>query len=121
MAKYFMDTYAIIEIIKGNPNYEKFLDCELYTNILNLYELYYNLILDFNQETAKKYFYQFRDNVIEIKDEHIFSASLVKLEHRKRRISYADALGYTMALNNGMMFLTGDKEFKEFKGVMFVK
>jgi hypothetical protein len=27
--KFFADTYAIIEIIKGNPNYKKYIHCNL--------------------------------------------------------------------------------------------
>jgi uncharacterized protein len=120
MAKYFLDTYAIIEIVKGNEDYVKFLNSEFYTNLLNLYELYYNLIRDFDEETAKKYFYQFRNIVVDIEDGYVFGASLFKLEHKKAKVSYADALGYVMALENGMKFLTGDKEFRDFENVEFV-
>ena len=48
MTGYFMDTYALIEITKGNKNYEKFIDMPLSTSVLNLYELYYILLRDFN-------------------------------------------------------------------------
>ncbi len=119
--RYFLDTYSIVEIVKGNLNYKKFLDEELFTNLLNLYELYYNLLRDYNEEIAQKYFFQFKDKVIDIEDDYIFCASLIKLEHKKKKISYADALGYAMALENGMRFLTGDIAFKNLEDVEFVK
>ena len=87
MTKYFLDTYAIVEIIKGNKNYEKFLDGEFFTSLLNLYELYYVMLRDYGQEAAKKYFFQFKDYIIRITDDYIFEASIFKLKHKKQRIS----------------------------------
>ena len=119
--KYFLDTYAIIEIIKGNEHYKKFTDEELFTNILNLYELYYNLVRDQNEVIAKRYFYQFKELLIPFTDEHLFKASQIKFKYKKRKISYADALGYGIALSHNMRFLTGDKAFKDIENVEFVK
>lgn len=121
MARYFLDTYAIVEIIKGNLNYKKFLEGDLFTNLLNLYELYYNLLKDYDKEVAEKYFYQFKNNLIDIGDEYIFDAASIKLKYKKRRLSCADVLGYAMSLKNGMKFLTGDREFEDFEGVEFAK
>ncbi len=121
MNNYFLDTYALIEIIKGNKNYQKFLDSELFTSIFNLYELYFSLLRDYNQQTAKKFFEQFRSKILQIRDEYIFEASKFKLQNRKQKLSYADCLGYIIALKYNMKFLTGDKEFEDKKNVEFVK
>ena len=121
MNSYFLDTYALIEIVKGNKNYQRFLDSELFTSIFNLYELYYALLRDYNKQTAKKFFEQFRNNVLEIRDEYIFEASKFKLQNRKQKLSYTDCLGYVITLTYNMKFLTGDKEFKDKKSVEFVK
>lgn len=121
MTNYFLDTYALIEIIKGNKNYQKFLEYELFTSIFNLYELYFSLLRDYNQQTAKKFFEQFKSRVLQIKDEYIFEASKFKLQNRKQKLSYADCLGYTIALSYNMKFLTGDGEFKDKKNVEFIK
>ena len=40
---YFFDTYAIFEIIEGNPKYNLFNDAELFTTIFNLTELNWGL------------------------------------------------------------------------------
>lgn len=119
--KYFLDTYAIVEIIRGNPNYKKLIDSEFFTSIFNLYELFYILLRDYGEETAGKYYYQFYEFVIDLKDEYIFHASKFKLENKKLSISYTDALGYIIAQENSMKFLTGDKEFKTMSNVEFVK
>jgi len=121
MTKYYLDTYAIIEIIKGKESYKKFSNLQLYTSVFNLYELYYSLLRDYNEEIAKKYFLQFKNNVVLIRDEHIFAASSFKLKYLRRSLSYADCLGYIIALKNDMKFLTGDKEFENLENVEFVK
>ena len=119
--KYFLDTYAIVEIIKGNANYKYILTSEFSTSIFNLYELFYILLRDYNEEIAKKYYFQFHELIIEINDEYIFDASKFKLENKKLILSYTDALGYILALKNGMKFLTGDEDFKNFNNIEFVK
>jgi len=119
--RYFLDTYAMVEIINGNKNYFKYLNDELFTSIINLYELYYNLLKEKGKEIAKSYFMQYKDFIVKYTDEDIFEASEFKLKNRKNNISYADALGYSISLSNNMIFLTGDKEFKGLHNVEFVK
>lgn len=117
--RYFLDTYAIIEIVKGNANYKKYLEAESFTSLLNLYELYYYLLRDMGEKKAKELFFQFRNLVIPIKDEYIFLASAFKRKHKD--VSYADALGYVMATQNKAKFLTGDSAFQNISQVQFVK
>ncbi len=119
--KFFCDTYALVEIIKGNKAYTPFLNQELYTCVFNLYELFYNLLREYNEEVAKRYFYEFASLAIEVDDEHIFAAGRYKLEMTKKNISYTDALGYAIAEKEGLKFLTGDKEFQHLSNVQFVK
>ena len=119
--RYFADTYALIEIIKGNKNFKRYVREEIFTSILNLFELYYIILRDFNEELAKKYFFQFKKNLIRFTDEDLFSASSFKLKNVKKRVSYVDSLGYVISLENKMKFLTGDKEFYSVNNVEFVK
>ena len=118
---YFLDSYALIEIAKGNLNYKKYLDFELFTSIFNLYEFYFALLRDFDEQVAKKFFEQFKDRILDIGDECIFKASQFKLDNAKKKFSYADCLGYAIALLHGIKFLTGDKEFEKLENVEFVK
>lgn len=111
----------MLEMVKGNASYKKYLDEELFTTILNLYEFYYNVLKEYDDKVAMEMFYRFYGFVMGIADEEIFLASSYKLEQRKRRISYVDALGYVIAKNHNMRFLTGDKEFKGMADVEFVK
>ncbi len=117
--KFFLDTFAIMEIIKGNAKYEKYLDSELFTSLLNLYEMYYNL-LKVADEKAKDKFFQFKQFLVPMKDEHIFLASKFRIGNIRLNLSYVDALGYTIAKEDGMKFLTGDKAFRKIDNVEFV-
>src|SRR3989338_10567700 len=103
--KFFLDTYAMVEVVKGNKNYARYLDKEVSTNMLNLYELYFVLLRNFGAETAKKHFQNFKKFRMEVEDSCIFLASQFKLA--KKDVSFADALGYIMAKENWMKFLTG--------------
>ncbi len=40
---------------------------------------------------------------------------------KKNALSYADAIGYVCALENNLVFVTGDDAFKGLKGVKFLK
>ena len=119
--RFFLDTYAMIEIVRGNKDYDKYLSYELITSIVHLYEFYYDLIKTYTAEEAKQFYFKFMMYIIPVRNENIFEAAQFKWLHHKRGISYADALGYTIATQEHMKFLTGDKEFKDMENVEFVK
>ena len=118
---YYADTYALIEILKGNPNYKNYTD--LITSEFNLLELAYALVRDYNEETALNILKEVRKSVPIVKpdDEDYIEAAKTRLTLRKRNISLIDALGYTIAKNLGIKFLTGDKQFKDLENVEYVK
>lgn len=119
--KYFLDTYAMVEIVKGNTHYTKYLTQQLHTSLFHLYELFYQLLRDHDAPTAREFFTQFSDVLLPISDSHIFAAAEFKLAHAKAKLSYADALGYAMADQEGMRFLTGDQAFQHITNVEYVK
>ena len=121
MTDYYLDTYAIIEIIKGNENYKRFYKSKFFTSIYNLYELYYYLLRIHGKEIAKKYFFRFKKILINFNDNNIFLASEFKYNYSKRRVSYTDCLGYIISKDLNIKFLTGDKEFKDLENVEFVR
>ncbi|WP_324735518.1 PIN domain-containing protein [Thermococcus sp. SY098] len=125
MAKYFADTYALIEILKGNPNYRKYSAEELYTTEFNLLELSYALVRDFGYEKAEEVLKIVRSavNVVSPSLCHYVLASDMRIREKKKgkKLSLVDCLGYVVAKSLGMKFLTGDREFKEMENVEFVK
>jgi len=120
---YFFDTYALIEIIKGNPGYKEYKKEEIITTRLNLMELYYSLLRLFNEQTADNYFNFFLPSCVPVENIIITTAMKFRLEQRKKRnlISYIDCIGYFVALQNNVRLLTGEKHFLELKNVEFVR
>jgi len=117
--KYFFDTYAIVSLVKNNPDYIRYSEEIVITTLFNLVELYYIVLKDFNEEKAKIIYNKFKDCIYEVKDDIIFEAMKLKLKNKS--LSYVDAIGYIFAIKNNLRFLTGDKEFKDMPHVEFVK
>ncbi|MBU1120506.1 MAG: PIN domain-containing protein [archaeon] len=119
---FFFDTYAFYEIIRGNPDYKPFLKgIGVITTKLNLMELYYGLFLGHGIEAAEKYFQKFSNFCAEITDENIKKAMQFKSKNKEKNLSYIDCIGYIIAGERRVPFLTGDKQFKALENVEFVQ
>lgn len=116
---YFFDTYAFFEIIEGNPNYEKYVDCKIITTVFNLAELNYNLKKQMTKEMADKYVQDYFAFAVPINLKDIENATDLKMKNKS--LSIPDVIGYIVAKRHGVKFLTGDEEFKDFENVKFVK
>ena len=120
MVYYFFDSYAIIELLEGNFLYAIFKEEKVTITIFNLAEIYWHFLLK-DEDIAEEIYNKFRDSVVEINDETLKEAIKFRKEHKKKDLSYADAIGYIYAKRHNMKFLTGDKEFKDLENVEFVK
>ena len=118
---YYFDTYALIEIIAGSSSYEKYRYVIIVTSRLNLMEVFYSLLHTHSLKEAKRYFNMFFPACIPVSNTTLQTAALFKFKNRKRRLSYFDCIGYQIALELDIKFLTGDKEFKDFGNVEYVK
>ena len=117
---FFLDTYALIEISKANPAYEKYRRVLAVTLIYNLAELYYFCLREFTQEYADKTHDAFYEIVKNFPSNLVKDAMLFRYKHKKQKFSYCDALGYIYAISNDYWFVTGDAMFKEFDHVVFI-
>lgn len=118
---YFFDTYAIIELIKENQSYNRFLDEEIVTSILNIGELYYALLRDFGESVAEEWKGKLEKSAILIDVEIIVRAIKFRFENRKKGFSFIDCIGYILAKENKLKFLTGDSAFEGLDDVEFVR
>ncbi len=118
---YFYDSYALIEIFKGNLNYQKFGECTIYASIMNFYEVYYSILKEFNEKTAEEWKTQIDFVLVEITKEYVVEASKFRLKNIKEKLSYIDCVGYIVAKRNKLKFLTGDEKFANKENVEFVK
>jgi predicted nucleic acid-binding protein len=122
MIKIFLaDTYALIELLGGNPNYKHYLNHILITTKFNLIELYYHFLHDYDKEVADKYLKLYSKFLVPISNSSIQYGMEFKLKHKKEKVSYVDCIGYALALELGIKFLTGDEKFEDKDNVEFVK
>lgn len=121
MVDYFFDSYAVIEVIKGNLKYANYFEEIPAITIFNLVEVYWSALRDFNEEVADEIYEKFKPFVFEVSDEILREAVKFRYKNKKRDLSYADCIGYLYALKNNLVFLTGDKEFEDLRNVEFMK
>ena len=119
----FLDTYAIIAIDTKSDSYSKYnLDPEeSVTTVFNLAEAYFVYLKKFGEKEADGMYDVVREMIIPIDDSVIKEAMKFKLENTKKRLSFADCIGYMAAIKLKAKFVTGDYAFKNFEGVEFIK
>lgn len=118
---FLADTYALIEMLGGNRSYKPYLDHILITTKFNLVELYYHFLHDYDKKTADKYLKLYSQFIIPITYSSIQSGMQFKLIHKKEKLSYVDCIGYALAIELSIRFLTGDQKFENKENVEFVK
>lgn len=119
--KYFFDTYAIIEIIRENKVYEKYKDEEIVTSILNIGELFYILLREHGRETASYWYEKLKSIAMQVDIETVIKAMDFRFMHRRKKLSFIDCVGYILAKERNLKFLTGDPGFKDMENVQFEK
>ncbi len=119
--KYFFDSYAVIEVIKGNNSYVRFSNEVMVTTVINLSEIYYFLTNQVGEKVAKLIIDKFDFEFLEITPELAIQASSLRHHYKKKKLSYADCIGYVVAVKNNLLFLTGDNGFCDIPQVEFVK
>ena len=118
--KFLFDTYALMEILGRNPNYEKYLDKEMIINSFIFAEFCYQLI-----KAGKKNIHEDLDEIepgiVNLYPKIIKSAMEFKYKNKKKKLSMTDCISYIQSKELGIKFLTGDKEFENVENVEFVK
>lgn len=121
MVDYFWDSYAVVEVIKGNPSYARYTQEPVAITLFNLAEIYWAALNDLSEEEAEEIYSHYKQSVLDINDEILKEAIKFRQKNKKKDLSYTDCIGYVYALKNNMKFLTGDKKFENFDNVEFVK
>ena len=117
---FLFDTYALIEILNKNKNYEKYTDAKLIINDFIFAEFCYKLLKE-KVSHADNYINEVAPAIIHTNPELIKEAMAFRIKHNNKNLSMTDCISYIMAVRLGIKFLTGDKEFENFEGVEFVK
>ncbi len=117
---YFFDTYAIIELIKGNPKYEFVKDQTIVTGVMNVAEVYYALLLENSKDIVDTIIKKCNFHFIIVSPEIAIESAVLRYKYKKSELSYIDCVGYILSLHNHLIFLTGDKGFQNLDNVTFV-
>jgi predicted nucleic acid-binding protein len=124
MATFFADTYAIVEFLKGSPEYLPYKDAVLVTTEFNLCEFAYAVLRDY-PDTAQEICSQVRHGMRLSHPgdrDYLRAARMRRLYARQgRKFSLIDCVGYSVAESLSIPFLTGDREFEGLPGVEYVK
>jgi len=105
-----------------NKNYERFKEYMITTSTLNLMEVYYFLLRQYNKQTADFWMKKLKFNLVNIiKLDIALKSSYFRFNNKNEKLSYIDCLGYFLSKEMNMKFLTGDGKFKDKENVEFVK
>ncbi len=118
---YFFDSYALVEIVEGNPNYATFLGHTINVSVFNIAEFIYYLLRNHDEPVAREKLAKLNANILDISESDLVEAAKFRHANKLKKYSYSDCIGYILAKRNGILFLTGDKEFEGMGNVEFVK
>lgn len=110
--------------LSDNSNYRTYFEeCDGFLTKLNLMEITYRTLELHGAQAASEVTNLFAKYTLDFDVSDIVSSMKLRLKLKKdgRNISYADALGYHLALKNKLKFLTGDREFEGLGNVEFIK
>ena len=117
---FIYDTYALIEVLKNNPRYEKYTTKNVIINKFIFAEFCYKLFLD-DVKDAREYLDELIPAIVKVDASIIERAMLFRVKNKKRKMSMTDCISYIQSRKLGVKFLTGDKEFENLENVEFVK
>ncbi|MEK6935099.1 MAG: PIN domain-containing protein [Nanoarchaeota archaeon] len=117
---FLYDTYALIEILNKNINYEKFTETGIVINDFIFAELCFKLFRE-RVNNANEYIAEVSPAIIHATPKTIIRAMLFRIDNKNKNLSMTDCISYTQAKELGIKFLTGDKQFENLDNVEFIK
>ena len=121
--RFFYDSYAVLAYLSDNPKYAAYFEKNSgFLTKLNLMEIFYRTLEVHGAKAASQVVKVFAKYVVDFGLSDIEGSMKLRFKLRKNGcdVSYADALGYYLALKAKVKYLTGDKWFKGLEGVEFV-
>ena len=116
------DTYAIVELFKGNKAYKEIaLKTRWVLTEHTLVEVYYQALRSEGEAYAQEVYERWAERTEPSLKAAVFIGMHLKLQYRRENLSYADCIGWGTAQALGIPFLTGDKAFKGKPGVLWVR
>ena len=123
-ARFFYDSYAVLAFTSGHPGYRKYFEeQDGVVTKLNLLEIFYRSLEEHGPKAASNITQTFSKYLIDFGLAEISESMKLRFELKRegRNISYADALGSSLARKMGLKFLTGDEAFRGLNGVEYLE
>ncbi len=121
MSEYVFDSYALFEILHGNPNYAPFENQTPIVNEFILAEYCRGLLKETDEKTSFSLAQRYEQHSSPVNLRLIMDACIMHRKHAKQNLSIPDCIGYIQAQRLGVKFLTGDKQFEHMENVEFMK
>lgn len=119
--EFFFDSYAIFEILNGNVNYKRYEDAKVIITKLNIFEIYLKTLRNSGEKNANEVMDKYISFSVDFDEEVIKEAAKLKILLNKRDVSMTDCIGYCLAKQLGIRFLTGDEAFINLENVEYVR
>ncbi len=116
-----LDTYALMEIMNGNPKFAHYLNMNFVIADITLAEFYGVILREHNEEKADLWFNKLQGFTQEVSLAILIEAVKFRYKNKEKNLSWVDAIGYIFAKQNDYLFATGDKEFEGLEGVEYIK
>lgn len=116
-----LDTYALVEINNGNPKFVSFLEEDAVITDITMAEFYADMYRKYDERTADYWHKKLSVFCKPVHREILIKAVKFRIENKKKNLSFFDCVGYVYSLENSLKFVTGDKEFKDKEGVIFIQ
>ncbi len=115
-----MDTYALVAIQNHSENYNDIVKEDFIITSTTMSEFYFQILKTHDEKTADYWYKKLAGYCINTSTKTLVEAMRYKYEHKKEKLSFFDCVGYIYSIENNFKFVTGDKEFKNKKGVLFI-
>ena len=116
-----LDTYALVEISEGNPDFVAYLSEDITITELILAEFYALMLRRFGEKTALYWLRKLQPYAVKVEFDPLIDAMSFREKNKQKNLSFFDEVGYIFAVRNNFVFVTGDKEFEHLKQVEFRK
>ena len=116
-----LDTYALVEISKGNPKFSILLNKDFVIADLTMAEFYALLYEEHDEKTADYWHSKLESYCRPVSRSILIKALKYRVDNKKENLSIFDCMGYIFSLENNLRFVTGDKAFEYKEGVEFIK
>lgn len=115
-----LDTYALVELHNGTPAFSSLLNDPFVITDMTLAEFYGLLYRRHGRTTADYWLRKFEPYTVRVETRTLIDAIRYRADFANEDLSFFDCVGYMHSLQHGLLFVTGDKAFKNKKGVRFI-